>query len=707
MSTNWYISTNSTSWATLAASGIENCVLTLRTNGVDDLSFQVKGDYLSSEAFAHGSTVYLASGADTAHLTCRFVGRITSVPRQAMSTDEVVTYRASGGWWWLDQIIYFVQWQYMRTSDNALVNTSVPRVILGQDNDGNPRSMDAEVTAAIAWAIGRGAPILSGTIDSLATCPYSEHTNISCGEVVRQAIRLQPDTVCWFDYNTKSGGVGPYVPTFNCRAPSGLSTANIGVSGGAVDQVSMTPRYDLQMPGITIYYESTNTYNGHSNKSVALDTAGTTSDARSVSLLVELNGFSTQTVQQAITVTAYPVSLTDKTFWRALVPWLSGIADADLNISSATRSGSMALGNYLVEGQISPWMNVSTEAETFTATISYTHRTSGTADEAVVNKQVSVKLLSCGGTTRTYQGILSYTAAEAQPSGVAAAMYASWGRLQWDGSFRIFEQEATFQCAPGYVVNLTGGLSDWSSMAAIVQQITVDIGTGITSVQTGTCGRLQADSLVALWRGVHFRRFAYSAVSRTDAGASGSMVTGGANLARQTNSEADPGQHALLRLQANSTESLLQTINLNPAGIVHAASGDRTNRTLQPREVMLPFVDANGVPQMQLAQVLCSAQYGSATKVNAATITSILDVLYPTLSPNGVSSDTAETTTWTAGSTPGQSMLLEWMTRVAYNSGGDKKLYGFVRPMQFDPSGHLVGMGAEYRVTLDTPTAYP
>lgn len=66
--------------------------------------------------------------------------------------------------------------------------------------------------------------------------------------------------------------------------------------------------------------------------------------------------------------------------------------------------------------------------------------------------------------------------------------------------------------------------------------------------------------------------------------------------------------------------------------------------------------------------------------------------------------DTALTDSWNIASPPsGHGVKLTIMTRSAYNSGGDQKLYGFFRDLQFDDKGMLQTISAETRVTIDTP----
>jgi len=475
----------------------------------------------------------------------------------------------------------------------------------------------------------------------------------------------------------------------------------------------MTPRYDLQLPGITIYYEVTSSVNGQSFKSVTSDSAGSTSDARSASVIFPLEGVQAQTAEQAISVTAYPIDTTDKTFWRSQLPWLADVADGDLTIANVTRSGTKSLGNYLKDGQICAWMGVDSEQETWTAEISYVSKTSGAIDESVAVRKVSVKLLSCDGTTKTYRTTLSFTAAEPAPTGLAAALYASWSRLHWDGSFRLVEQEASFQCAPGCLVNLTGGLSAWASMSALVPEITVDLEAGSTTVTTGTYGRLQADTLMALWRGIQNRRFAASRLSRADAGASSAIVTGGSSLPVQNSDEGDPGRPRRIVLRDTSAESLLQTIDLNPAGVAHAASGDRTNRTLSPQEMKVASVDANGFPTFVLAQMLASASYGTVVSAFPKVVTNGSEGTWPGFNSgvemgrfNSLGSEGADyTTIWAA--VDNKFLIIYIETRQRYYAAGDKKWYAYQRALYFDPQGRLYYVGGEVRMVVESPEAYP
>lgn len=615
---NYYVSTDGTTWTLCSAAGIESPVLTLRANGMDDLAFRIKGDFLATPAFAYASTIYLATSPDGTTFTCRFVGRITEIPRSANGTAEELFYRASGPWWWLEQISYMQQFRHMVDATHTLANVTYPRVVLGQSDAGAQIDYGAQIAAVIDYAVSVGAPFVKGTIDTLTVMPYSEHTNLRCADAIRQCLRFFPDTVCWFDYDNRVAGVP--IPKMHCRKPANLSTASIAILNAAPNSISMTPRYDLQVPGVKVFYDALSTLNGQSYRSVSTDSAGTTTDPRAVPLLWELEGSNIETISQAITVAAYPASpYTDKAFWRSLVPFLADIADADLVISSVTRAGGYPLieTNYVTDGQITQWM-IDTHAlhaheETWTATVQYIRKNAG-AVEASEKKTVRVKLLSTDGVTRTYTALASQTAGESVPTGIAAALYASWNRLHWDGDFQLVEQDAAFSCVPGMLANLTGGLTAWATMNALVQVATIDLAQGSTRVTTGTCGRLEADSLLALWRAAHFRRFSWNRLLRTDAAfaSSGIKIDGGKQLARLLSDTSDPGIAAVKQYTGVDSGARTQKVVVDPASITFATSGNAAALTLQIREIPILKLESDGSFTIRLAQVLGSAAYGDS-----------------------------------------------------------------------------------------------
>jgi len=616
----WYISSDEATWQTLEAASIEGAALTFRGNAADDFSFEVPGDMLAADLFAYGAPIALKYDS-----TIRFRGRMNTIPRQGVGAQESVAYTAVGGWWWLEQLTYSQQWQIMRTTDNELIQAPKPRIIIGQTDAGERRTLSQEIEAVIDYAIAKGYPIAKGTIDAGPTAPYSEHANFFCADVIRQCMRFMPDRICYFDHSTS-----PY-PTFHCREIANLTAATVNMVNVDAESLSLTPRYDIQVPGIRVTYEQTHTVDGNDYEASTLDTAGDTDDSRCVDLLFELSGSSTTYMRQKIEVAEYPAApYTDKTFWKGLFAWMDSIDADDLTIDEVTRSGTEEFTKFLAKGSIQEWMSgIEYEDETWTVKVSYIRRNStGAALESVESKELKLTLRSTNAATKEYRRVGSYQAAETVPVGVATALYSSWNRLQWEGNVSITETEASFAIGPWIKLNISNGLAAWATMNAAVQQVTVDIERGISRAKTGPSAILEGDTLVALFRACRARRFAWRAQARATALIGGSESDGAYQLPREKPSEADPGEFKQLRISAEAAEHE-QLIQLDPAALTFGDAGDAAALTIAPRELFVPELNGGTPNQLvyKLRQVLASEGYHAEQLVGALIrLSELLDV---------------------------------------------------------------------------------
>lgn len=620
----WTVSADGATWVEPFTLGMENLLLTLRRNGIDTLTWQVVTSYDGDPAWAHASTIYLRQTVTTdgvpAHVV-RFIGRVEGIPRDGASGQEGIGYEAVGIWWWLDRVTFSQSWLTFNAADGTTYSVPTPRVILCQAPDGATQSMGAMITAAIDWAITRGVPCQRGTVDVLVPMPLDEQTNIKCADAIRAAMRLMPDLSCWVDYNTTKtvGGVTTYVPTIHCRQAANLDAASIVLPAATANTIKLLPRYDLQVPGIRIVFESTFTADGRQNPCISIDTAGSVNDPLCIDLLYDLAGGKAEYVKQDLEVADYPEDPADRTFWRSIFSWLENIDDADLVITDVSSDGTKALPGYLIKGAIHEWMGVDHEEETWTATISYVRRDAATnAVEKAENKPVTATLISVDaeatepGTPRTYRRLSAWDSGETVPTGVAAAIYASWSRLHWDGRLHLEEEEVTFQAGPRHVVNLTGGRAEWSTMADLVQEAAYSLDRGTTDLTLGSGGRWEADSLVALYRAAGNRRFAWHANLRDDPSSAASEIEGPKVVAQKVANDGDPGEAMLSRWHGTDSGSRVHAAIIDPSAIAFAAPADAAAKTLQLREVRLLEKQVDGAYKAKLAQVLCSPLYDNA-----------------------------------------------------------------------------------------------
>jgi hypothetical protein len=87
-------------------------------------------------------------------------------------------------------------------------------------------------------------------------------------------------------------------------------------------------------------------------------------------------------------------------------------------------------------------------------------------------------------------------------AGLAAAYRAGLSTLHYSGQITIVEDACAMDVRPGEVVNITGGLTAWATMNALVQEVTEDIDNGRTTVTLGVPGHLRFEDFVEMMRPV-------------------------------------------------------------------------------------------------------------------------------------------------------------------------------------------------------------
>ncbi len=85
---------------------------------------------------------------------------------------------------------------------------------------------------------------------------------------------------------------------------------------------------------------------------------------------------------------------------------------------------------------------------------------------------------------------------EAPPAGLAAAYWNALQTTQWDGTIRILEEECTGDLRPGKVVNISNGRAEWATMRAVIQGVTEDLYSGLTTAELGAPEHLAPQDFV-------------------------------------------------------------------------------------------------------------------------------------------------------------------------------------------------------------------
>ena len=487
------------------------------TRAVDKCAFEVAGIYDDEAPVAYGD-VLTVSQDDTPW----FVGPVNNIPRTASSQAEAINYELVGGWWYLQECTYQQAWsQWAQVEDpetEELVWTEVSqyksRVILCQDDEGGPITTGAQIAACVQYCIDRGAPIAIGTIDAGIQIPAGEEIDISCADAMSRMLDWTPDQISWFDYSSGT-------PTFNCRLAANLT--EVAIANTDAEKIDITPRYDLQIPGVILRYEQRNVSNGLVYNTITEDTAGTTDDLRTAISTIELAGSTLKMVTAHIKTEPFPTDLYSKAWWKKRVPALAGIDDANIVLSGPSRSIASEFQSthlwILTEGVIPLWVptsKVNPQEDTITINCKIIGDGGGTVTTDPRTTTCTVIDYDTGATNEhTFKTVDEWESAEAIPEGLAAALYAAWSQLQHDGSIVIVADEVAGTIRPGSRLNITGGVAAHTTMAAIVQNVSEDIDYGTTTITIGPGKHLGADSLLRLRKTTRFRIVARDYSERT------------------------------------------------------------------------------------------------------------------------------------------------------------------------------------------------
>jgi hypothetical protein len=207
-----------------------------------------------------------------------------------------------------------------------------------------------------------------------------------------------------------------------------------------------------------------------------------------------------------------------------------------------------ALPNELLEGAVSSWMNVQAAPLLVSATLQYSG--AATAESAQVfdasnQRVIYTRVTGTDATTQTYSRLTSATDAEAIPAGLAAAIYAAAGVLQYDGALELTEPECTGAAAPGQLLNLTGGRTEWAAMQAQVQRVEEALELGRTTITVGPAKHLGQGEITAWLRANRHRRLSYRLQERTSG-------TGSGNAAKVLGGEHTPRSDSIFRPSASA-----------------------------------------------------------------------------------------------------------------------------------------------------------
>jgi hypothetical protein len=585
------------------------------------------GDMTAAALFPYKATVTVYYRDDAGDPVTWFVGRSATIPRDGTPENEHIEYELIGPWYYLTRTIYHQRWKHS-TGGAAPDWAYSARIIIGQGEDGTRTTTGQQIWEALNYAIVvKGVPL---QIPADATgwpdiqVPFDEAKDLYVSDIINRLLQYTPDVGTSIDYST-----APH-PTLNLYKRATAPEVTCSLLDPDTNALRITPRHDLQPPGIIVRYETTSEYDGTEYLSQNVETAGNPADFDALSVTIELAGMRISHQYHRVETEDWPTTgdppvadWLNKAWWKAKDKSIEDIDLADITLETPTTDypGGLAalLIDYpkiLVGDGIPEWLedHVGTVEVAIEVKAKLIIRKADGGDPDKQTETLSVQLTATNAGTgtsnkRTYKVVDSLDMGETQPVGLAAALYASWGQLQYEGHVTREEVEVTGNIAPSSRLNITNGIAEWAAMNAQIQSVTESADDGVTEIAFGPADHIAPDDLASLLG--RFRRcgIAWSHLARHTGKVTslGGNVNTGGKPAKANTTKAPAEVEKLVIDDNNDGSGPRRQITLDAAEI----PTDKGTIEIKPREVYLAIENPESDTRAwRLHQVMASEPYG-------------------------------------------------------------------------------------------------
>ena len=536
---------------------LDSVQLTERNLAASVLSFVRLGDTISTAAtFAYRGKVILrvnrvGSGTtwtDGTGTRVDFIGYRLLHVVQSNGQNFGVQYQFANAWHFLEQTPY-VQFFVTRDTDGSVLNTKqVPELLLFQRLDGSnaieARNSGEQIGDILQFVLDAFAaqsmaqPFIIGTINPALVLPSYQTRQLMCEDAILKCVELSPDVNVWFDYSTDVGGEP--TPTIHFLSRASQTAVALALHNGTDHKsLAIMQRPDLKPRSVVVTYKITGSDSGSLWVVYLTDKYGPNGQSHAsdpdygldvLTQFIDLQGRQTNSVSADVAVTAVDAThATDATriaWWKLKSPKLALDKIAGISISAGSvtvkdQAGTtVSLATYpneLTRGPLPGWTTKTAKWVTITCKADYAVYTSsasatGTIDPHKVNhlkdQEISVKLQVTDATTTVYNTESESISGETVPglveivdgvgtfsNGLAKQLWDVLSVDQFEGEDVRVADVPSGAVTFANKLNLTGGLSAWSTMAAQIQGITRHYGSGEVSVSFGPTKHNNADAL--------------------------------------------------------------------------------------------------------------------------------------------------------------------------------------------------------------------
>jgi len=504
--------------STLESLGLSLVSGAFRTHGTSTMTLRRSSKFDTAEltGLEYGDDAELTYDAGSGDVRF-FFGKVSTVPKFGSGGNQGQTLEIEDAWADLERTIYQEEW-LLPGPDTVMM----PRAVFGMDASGTPIT----VGAMIAQVVTAAGLDLAVDVDVTGEIPLpSEIVNQTCAEIILQCLKLHPDWVPYIDHSTSPN------PTFRVIALSAASSTSISVAGsGGVQAFDLVRREDLLPECVRIVYESASETDGNVYRTYYLDeypTSGVeTSGPKVIQAYIPLQGRQVQIQKSRIQVRAIPDGTDDeatKTWLKLHFPQIKDVPDDHFSLAFYTRtyiddSGEEMPGpinpeserlsvtdvddlpNELVRGSIEDWMRVRVGKVSVEVDIKAAGACTA-AEKKLMGHLGPIQVTGTNATTKLYKGLSNWIAAEDVPTGVAQTLYDGLhAGIPYQGSVTVVAQDVSQTSFIGKKLNLTGGVTEWATMAAPISAVDWNVADGSATIAFGPPGYLAPRDFLELQR---------------------------------------------------------------------------------------------------------------------------------------------------------------------------------------------------------------
>lgn len=576
-------------------------------------------------------------------------GPVVSVPRSAGAKSEQLDYEIADPWWYLEQLTYE---QPIVTGAGDTQTTRIS--LFGGVVAGVSVKFTAEgvITSAIGLAVTAGASMTVAFSGSFGVSPpMADMRDPTCAEIIRAALRWVPDATAGWYY----GEAPEDVPELRIATRAGAAARTIDLADHAtVNLINIRACDELRRERVMIYYQITSTDGEETRTALLLDNAGSGSPFRTLKATLPLSGSQTQRQSQYLETEA--ISENNTAWWQRQVPALKNAIE--VTISDGTKApeeeDGASFSQVIIDGQVPGWLD---DPET---PISGSMRVSAKATYKVTKEDgseiefkddpISVVLTCTDLTTNTYSHVTSYLDGEPVPSGVAAALLAAVGVLQYDGKIKIKARECSFIARPGDVLNLTNGVTAWATARMQVQKVEEDIDAGETVITFGPPKHLSPQDIVEMLRTLRSKPPVQNLSERaTGKAGEGNKTQGGKTTANGNGNSASAAWHRVVSKSPDGTRTFtldaeqgLKLEDDDGSFVDHQTGNNRTlyqdsaGNSCEVKPAKIELLDSAGDGVTLTRTGLVIHEGGEETSLTLGQLRLIADSLQTTIQPGSV-----------------------------------------------------------------------